>query len=582
MTPRDPLSLAFLIGRDSAVTRQTIESVARIPNVRIAAVLVDTARPQMSRRVKNLRKNIRRDGFGYLPARVLCWANERLDSVAAKVVPEDEVQDLLRRAFPGRCFCLEELAEHLQFKVSNVGNLNSAEAAETLRCTGADLGIVLGTRILKRSTFVVPSLGCINLHKGRVPEYRGMPPAFWELYEGSPTAAVTVHFVDDRLDTGDVIGTRELTIHRNETEQSLRNKLDLHGAELLAECVAAIQAGTATRIPQQQGTIKVRTAPSLRQREELRRRLSRNAELEPGLKQLAKTALYLGFFHLGLYRAFHQLRRKAQVSRASILLYHRVNDFSVDVLTTSTERFAEHLCILKRFYEVRSTGWLVDALRNRTFIPSDTVVIHFDDCYADVLHQAGPVLKACNAPATAFIASGFVGTTRSFEHDVMKYPFQYENFTAEDVRNLPDSGFEVGAHTVNHVNLGKLSLEAAKTEVTNSRSQLEEILQQPVRFFSFPYGRLDNIREDVRSVVKSAGYDAMFSAHGGFANPKTDLFDIPRVGVSSLHRPLDLMIELEGLSLGVIVRQLHLALRRPRPATSDDDSGEALSNQVRL
>jgi peptidoglycan/xylan/chitin deacetylase (PgdA/CDA1 family)/folate-dependent phosphoribosylglycinamide formyltransferase PurN len=556
----EPFEVAVLVGRNSTAARQAIESVAQLPHVKIAAVLLDTARPPLSRRAKNLQKNVRRSGLRYLPARFLESANERLDALAAKVVSQDEVQTLLHRAFPDRCFSLEELAERFGFAVHRVENLNSPDAANKLRVAGAHLGVVLGTRILKRSTFAVPPLGCINLHKGKVPEYRGMPPAFWELYEGCPTAGVTVHFVDDHLDTGDIVGSCEVAVHPNETEQSLRTKLDIEGARLLAQCVAKIQEGTATPVPQSKLATAPRTMPTRKQRQELRRRYSQTMHL-PGAKQLAKTVLYLGFYHLGLCRILRSLRKASHKSRAAVLLYHRVNDYSTDVLTTSTQGFAEHLCVLKKFYKVRSSNWLVDALKSGQYISPDTVVIHFDDCYSEVLHNAGPILHACNAPATSFIASGFVGTNRAFEHDLKKYPFKYSNFTVEDVRALPRVGIEVGAHTVNHVNLGDLPLEAARTEVFNSRSQLEAILGQRVLFFSFPFGRLDNICEEVRAVVMSAGYDAMFSAHGGFVNAQTDRFDIPRSGVSSLHRPIDLIMEIEGLSLGNLVKRLHFLPR---------------------
>jgi peptidoglycan/xylan/chitin deacetylase (PgdA/CDA1 family)/folate-dependent phosphoribosylglycinamide formyltransferase PurN len=546
MSGCDKLSVAVLAGADSAVTRLAIEAVARLPNVKISAVLIDTAVPRVPRRFRNLQKNIRRNGLRYVPIRFLAFANRQLDSMASQVVSKREVDELLQRAFPDRILTLDELAVHTGFDVYRVGNLNSSEASETLRKTGAQLGIVLGTRILKRSTFSIPPLGCVNLHKGKVPEYRGMPPAFWEIYESSPSAGVTVHFVDEHLDTGDVIGTREIPVHPNETEQSLRTKLDFLGAELLADCVAQIQAGTAIRVPQQKLTAKPKTTPTLKQRDELQRRLGRVAGPLRSLTQCVKTVLYLGFFHLGVYRAVHGGRKK---SRAAILLYHRVNDYSVDVLTTSTERFAEQICALKKFYSIRSTGWLVETLKNRAPIPPDTVIIHFDDCYADVLRCAGPILSASKAPATAFIASGFVDTNRQFEHDRTKYPFTYPNFTAEEVRALPSLGIEVGAHTVNHVNLGEVPAAVARVEANESRSQLEAILGSSVACFSFPFGRLQNISEEARTVVKAAGYDAMFSAHGGFVQGGTDLFDIPRLGVSSLHRPLDLIMEIEGFSL---------------------------------
>ena len=181
-------------------------------------------------------------------------------------------------------------------------------------------------------------------------------------------------------------------------------------------------------------------------------------------------------------------------------------------------------------------------------LESGTVAIHFDDCYRDVRTCAAPLLAAAGAPAMAFVSSGFVDTDRVFCHDQEKYPHRHDNFQSRDLRELPGLGVSVAAHTVNHVDLGAVSLEQARIEVEESGRQLEQTISAPVRMFSFPFGRLDNIREEVRAIVMKAGYSALFSAHGGFIDENTSLFDIPRIGVSSDHSPLALMMELEGIS----------------------------------
>jgi peptidoglycan/xylan/chitin deacetylase (PgdA/CDA1 family) len=177
------------------------------------------------------------------------------------------------------------------------------------------------------------------------------------------------------------------------------------------------------------------------------------------------------------------------------------------------------------------------------------VAIHFDDCYRDVRTQAAVLLEAAGIPATAFVSSGFVDTGRVFLHDQAKSPHRFENFHTQDLRELGGLGVGVAAHTVNHVDLGTISLEQAQIEVEASRRELEQLLSHPVLLFSFPFGGIRNIREEVREMAKSAGYRALFSAHGGFVDGATKIFDIPRLGVSSDHSPLALMMELEGISL---------------------------------
>src|SRR5439155_20333705 len=116
-------------------------------------------------------------------------------------------------------------------------------------------------RILKPTVFSIPRLGCINLHKGEVPAYRGMPPGFWELYDGRESAGVTIHYVDAGLDTGDVAAASRVPIHAKETPESLRKKLDPEGVRLLTEVVRQIGQGISVREAQPKGTHAPRTRP---------------------------------------------------------------------------------------------------------------------------------------------------------------------------------------------------------------------------------------------------------------------------------------------------------------------------------
>ncbi len=534
------MKIAFLIGRDDVGTRAAIARVSELPRIETVAVLLDTARNSLSRRCRNLRRNVRREGPSYILYRVLSAMRQKLDGWADRVIPGEEADQLLHAAFPDR-----DLEQCHGLRVFEAGNLNGGTAVEYLRSAGADLGIVLGTRILKRAVFSTPRLGCINLHKGRVPEYRGMPPGFWELYDGQKSASVTVHFIDDGLDTGDVVGVSEVPIHPKETPESLRKKLDLEGTRLLVRVVDQIEQGTVDRRPQPKTTRAPRTRPTRAQTMELARRLPHWRRLGDG-RQTIKMAVWLVLFHGGFYSLLRRFRRGK--SRAAVLLYHRVDDVSEDVLTASTRRFAEHLIALRHYYHVMTSEEMVERLASRVRLEPTSVAVHFDDCYRDVRTCAAPLLAAAGIPATAFVSSGFVDTTRSFPHDQERCPHRFENLRAQDLRELPGLGISIAAHTVNHVDLGSVSLEQAHAEVVESGRQLERITSRPVLLFSFPFGRIQNMRGEVRELVMRAGYRALFSAYGGFLGKNTSLFDIPRIGVSSDHSPLALIMELEGIS----------------------------------
>ncbi|HXJ06034.1 MAG TPA: polysaccharide deacetylase family protein [Candidatus Acidoferrum sp.] len=546
------LKLAILAGPDSAATRMCVSAIAANPSIQVVAILSESRFVSLKQRIRNLRRNVKREGWRYLYDWMLRTIQQTLDRMACSPSPSTEVKALLRQAFPGRAFSLIDFERLYGIPTQQFKNLNSPEAAEALRSLDADLGIVLGTRVLRPSTFSVPRMGCLNLHKGKVPDYRGLPPGFWELYDGKDSAGVTVHFVDAGLDTGDVVGEGAVSIHPRDTPTTLRRKLDVLGSELLVRCVADLAEGGAVRRPQPPSALKARTKPTRRERQALNGRLGAMAVPEPSLSLIFKTAYYLAIFYSGFYDITRAWRKLTGANRTCILLYHRVNDLADDVLTTSVERFAEHLVALRKYYPVVSTSSLIETLRSDRKVLSSSVVIHFDDCYRDVYTQASPLLVEAGFPACSFISSGFVDSDRVFQHDAENCPFSLQNLRSPELRGLISRGIEIGAHTVNHVDLGRCSVADATNELHQSKSDLEKILGCPVPLFSYPYGREQNIRPEIVPLVREIGYEAMFSAHGGFVSHKSNLFDIPRVGMSGQFRPLDLLMEIEGFSFGAM------------------------------
>jgi peptidoglycan/xylan/chitin deacetylase (PgdA/CDA1 family)/folate-dependent phosphoribosylglycinamide formyltransferase PurN len=549
---RGILRIAFLIGHDDESTRDVIEAVCKLPNTDTIAVLMDTEPCSLSRRFKNLRRNLRIDGWTYIARRVLAFARNFTERLAFRaVVSQHEVQNLLRRAFPQRCFDIAEVSRHYGFSVYSAGNLNGRLAVEILKAVRADLGIVLGTRILKRSTFNIPRLGCINLHKGAVPAYRGMPPGFWELFDGASTAGVTVHFVDSGLDTGDILATGNIPISTKDTPSTVIEKLHKAGVIVLCEAVARLQDGSATPRPQRNIANKARSRPSHKEVVTLKERLSHWNISNDGYRVL-KNLYSLVLYYSGAYALVRAMHRRSR-SRGAIFLYHRINNYARDPLTVDTHAFASHLAALSSRYPTMTTSDLVRRMREGVCVPPTTVTIHFDDCYQDVYTNGAPLLVAAGFPATAFLNSGFIDTTRVYPHDADKYPFSFPNLTNEEVRNWVHLGFEIGNHTVNHVDLGVHPLEESHREIEECGNTLANITGRTINLFSFPFGNTRNVRQEVVEYIRESGYKAVFSAHGGFVTSRTDPYDIPRLGASGDLNPLVLLLEVEGVAPHQIV-----------------------------
>jgi len=567
MPQSGPLKLAILAGGDSPATYATVVALTQLPEAQVVGVVLDTGRISLKTRLHRMGRSIRREGWSYLAFRIGMALADHLERLAMHVASEDEVAALFARAFPGEALDLKRLCMQHKIAIHSVDSLNGSSAVEILRSLRVDLGIVLGTRISRRATFFVPRLGCLEMHLGKGPESRSTAPGFWELYDGESTARITLHLVDEGLDTGDVVATETVPVDRGDTPETLRRRLETRGRELLVRCVADFAQRRVAPRAQPTSRRSVRMPPTRRERNDLERRFQTSRGRQAPWVKTVKTAWYLLLYYAGAFHLVRALRRLRGGSRACVLVYHRVNDLGDDPLTTRVRGFVEHMVLLHKYYKVIPSAALVEQVVAGQSFPSNTVAIHFDDCYRDIFTHAKPVLTALKFPASVFVSSGFVGTKRQFPHDE-RSPWVFENLHKRDVCELATSGFEVGSHTVNHVDLAQCDDETVFAELLESKRDLEEVVGRPVTLFSLPFGQEANTRAGVEELVRKAGYRAMFSAYGGYVTCASHLFDLRRISVSGDARPIDLLMEIEGLSLGAFRRSWRARRLRQEPVQS--------------
>jgi folate-dependent phosphoribosylglycinamide formyltransferase PurN len=168
-----------------------------------------------------------------------------------------------------------------------VANYHSDDAIALMRAANADLGVIFGTNILKESVFKIPKLGSINLHQGRAPYYRGGPPVFWELFNGETEVGITVHYVEPKVDTGEIIlqETRPLIYdysYGSNFELFIKHFLDQSRnccVRMVAEAVRMIANGEAEPWPQEISSGRRYRLPIKREKDELRYRLRKRRQL---------------------------------------------------------------------------------------------------------------------------------------------------------------------------------------------------------------------------------------------------------------------------------------------------------------
>lgn len=106
-------------------------------------------------------------------------------------------------------------------------------------------------KILPRSILSLPKYGCINLHPSLLPKYRGAAPIEGAIMGGEKETGVTTYFMDEGLDTGDIILQRRIDILSEDNSGTLSERLAEAGADLLLDTLTQIEEGTLTKTPQE-------------------------------------------------------------------------------------------------------------------------------------------------------------------------------------------------------------------------------------------------------------------------------------------------------------------------------------------
>jgi methionyl-tRNA formyltransferase len=129
--------------------------------------------------------------------------------------------------------------------------MRAPEAVAQVRSFAADLIIVMAYgQILPKGVLEAPRIACINLHASILPRHRGAAPIQAAILAGDAETGVTVMYMDEGLDTGDILLIRRMPIHRHETGGTLHDRLAAATPGALAEAIALLEAGAAPRIPQ--------------------------------------------------------------------------------------------------------------------------------------------------------------------------------------------------------------------------------------------------------------------------------------------------------------------------------------------
>ena len=516
MTDSSTRIVVFTGDLSYSVRRGIVEIDRSVENLRWL-VIVHSGPRTAARLLRNQLLNLRRNGWRWIPYQAAdLWRRAAGDSghpVDAKA--------------PGGEFSLQRFQARPNVRVLRVPDIHAEPVLRTVREFAPRLGLSLAAPILRRALFAIPALGTVNLHKGKVPDFRGMPPAFWELWTDQKSVGCTVHWVDDHLDTGAIAGQVAIEREKYSSLRGLQLRLDQLGVELMRDVVQALLNGEQRRQPQPPGG-KTYRKPTLAQMATLERKM---ASIEPVNGRAGKQVIKNGVASVA-FNGWRLGARAAFAPRVTVLLYHRVSDEARDNLTVGLGQFERHVALIRRHCHPVSIEEVVSWER----VPRSKkplVCITFDDGYLDNYTHAAPILERYRVPAAFFVSTGIVASDLRFPHDVRRGNPPIPVMQWDQLRALRARGFTIGSHSVSHIDCAGEPEEKVWRELVQSGTDLQRELglRKEEVIFAYPYGGRQHMTPERLELVKRAGYRGCLSAYGGSNIGTVDRFNVLRSGI---------------------------------------------------
>ncbi len=235
-----------------------------------------------------------------------------------------------------------------------------------------------------------------------------------------------------------------------------------------------------------------------------------------------------------------RLVRGTRSGTARILYYHRVED-EAHRSCVRPAAFAEQMSYLRREgYTVLPLAAVREHLDEKRPFPERTVLVTFDDGFADNYVNAFPILQREGIPMTLFLTADYIGGP---ELPVLRDRKGVRPLSWPQVEEMARHGVELGAHTLTHPNLTELGDEELHREVTESRTRIHEQTGVPVDSFCYPRGHFD---ARVKQAVRDAGYALACTTLEGCVSVATHPFSLRRTFVAYDDTMRDFRHKLEG------------------------------------
>ncbi|MEO8167054.1 MAG: polysaccharide deacetylase family protein [bacterium] len=230
-----------------------------------------------------------------------------------------------------------------------------------------------------------------------------------------------------------------------------------------------------------------------------------------------------------------------------VLMYHRIanmDEREASKYVVDSKTFREQLRYFsEQGYTTLKLGDLLGDSNGDSAPQRKPLLITFDDGYLDTFENALPALRDFGYSAIVFVVADL--SRRNNWWDAPKQIAEARLMEPKHMIEMNKHGIEFGSHGITHRSLPLLSNSDLELELHKSKTIIEEVLEQPVPYFAYPYGEVD---DRVKNATISSGYDCAFASNSGPLSFHSDLFEIRRVLVANFSNPAYLFWKLSGLS----------------------------------
>jgi len=206
-----------------------------------------------------------------------------------------------------------------------------------------------------------------------------------------------------------------------------------------------------------------------------------------------------------------------------VLMYHSISKYN-DNFSVKIANFKKQM---KLMHSLGYKGYSLNKINQSN--SKKKFIITFDDGYENIFTQAMPVLKKFNFTATCFIVSNKIGNFNDWDKNKKKYK-KKRLMNKKQIKIWIKNGFEIGSHTMNHLNLKKINKKEKINQILKPKTFFKNNYKINIESFSYPFGAYDI---DCLKILKKRYKFAVTTKRSRYIKGKFNLLEIPRVPINS-------------------------------------------------